>query len=249
VPKSESDLKMDPVSVGHFATTRWSQVIAAGQSQTPESKQALGTLCQNYWPPLYFFLRRQGHGVEDAEDLIQSFFLRLLERKTFKGLDRERGKFRSFLLAALKNHASDERDKAHAQKRGGGEKTLSLDLEFAEKRYLLAPSQELTPDKLFDRHWAETLIDRAFARLREEYAERGKERLFENLKDVLAGDDNRPGHREIARELDMTVGAVGVALYRMRGRYANALREEIAQTLARSEDVDEEIRGLFGVFE
>ena len=232
-----------------FVTTRWSVVLAAGRDSTAESRQALETLCETYWQPLYFFLRRRGQSVEEAEDLIQGFFVRLLDKKILEKVEPDHGKFRYFLLAVLKNHLSEERKRGQAQKRGGGKIPFSLDIEGAEHRYRLEAPQEMTPDKIYARRWAMTVLERVLERLRDSYAGGGKQNLFERLEGHLTGKGILNPYQQIAEELEITEGAVKVAVHRLRKRFGDHLREEIAQTVATPEEVDEEIQNLRSLLE
>ena len=202
-------------------------------------------MCQTYWFPLYAFLRRQGHNSNQAEEYTQAFFARLLEKHGLRLADSKRGKFRSFLLVALKNFLADERDRARAKKRGGGRTILSLDFQNAENQYTLQPAQQMPPEKLFERSWALTVLERTMARLQDEFASAKKRRVFGHLKVYLTAEkDSIPYHR-IADKLKMTEGAVKVAVHRLRHRYRELLRDEIAQTVATEDQIDEEIRDLF----
>jgi len=232
------------VRAGQFATTHWSIVLAAGERGSPESETALATLCETYWYPLYAYVRRRGHTAEDAQDLTQAFFAVLLEKEYVRAADRERGRFRSFLLTALKRFLSKERNKARAQKRGGGRLTISLDIESGESLYAREPSHEWTPERVFERRWALTLLDQTMARLRRKYVETGKAELFDRLKAFVAGEGDAPAYGEVAKEMGMTEGAVKVAVHRLRQRYRDALRSEIAQTVADPADVDDELDHL-----
>ncbi len=228
-----------------FAATHWSLVLAAGRDSTPAARAALEKLCRTYWPPLYSFARRSGLAPADAQDLTQGFFLQLLERDFLAGVDPAKGKFRSFLLASLKHYLSNERDRARAQKRGGGRAPVSIDAQDAEGRYLIEPADPMTPEKLYERRWALTVIDQALARLQNEYAASGRGAIFEKLKGELTSTAARPPHAEIGRELGLTPGAVKVAAHRLRQRFGEMLRAEIAETVARPEDIEEEIQHLF----
>ena len=228
-----------------FAATHWSLVLAAGRDSTPAARAALEKLCRTYWPPLYSFARRSGLAPADAQDLTQGFFLQLLERDFLAGVDPAKGKFRSFLLASLKHYLSNERDRARAQKRGGGRAPVSIDAQDAEGRYLIEPADPMTPEKLYERRWALTVIDQALARLQNEYAASGRGAIFEKLKGELTSTASRPPHAEIGRELGLTPGAVKVAAHRLRQRFGEMLRAEIAETVARPEDIEEEIQHLF----
>jgi RNA polymerase sigma-70 factor (ECF subfamily) len=205
----------------------------------------MGTLCRTYWFPLYAFLRRQGHNSNQAEEYTQAFFTRLLEKRGLRLADSRRGKFRSFLLAALKNFLADERDRARAKKRGGGHKVLSLDFENAENQYTLQPAQQLPPEKLFERSWALTVLERAMVRLQDESRSAKKRKAFEHLKVYLTAEKDSIPYREVADKLKMAEGAVKVAVHRLRHRYRHLLRDEIAQTVATEKQIDEEIRDLF----
>jgi RNA polymerase sigma-70 factor (ECF subfamily) len=239
--------KDEPISgsAGGFATTRWSMVLAAGKGASPNAVAALATLCQMYWYPLYAFVRRLGHQPADAQDLTQEFFARLLEKQYLRVADPERGRFRSFLLSAFKHFLSKERDRTKARKRGGGRKVLSLDFEAGESRYSLEPTHEATPEKTYERRWALTLLDQVFTRFHEEFDRTRRRKEFDHLKVYLTGEATTLSYREAAAELGMTEGAVKVAVHRLRRRYRELVREEIGQTVAGPEDVDEELRRLF----
>ena len=228
----------------HFATTRWSLVLDARESLTPQAQGALASLCELYWYPLYAYLRRRGHTVENAQDLTQGFFARLLEKRSLRVVDRARGRFRSFLLASLDNYVSNERDREYAQKRGGGTFTFSLDGSEAEERYRLEPQDQLTPETIFDRNWALTVLDRVLTKLSTDLHAEGKGELFERLKPCLIGDPDRGSYQELAEALGMTEAAVKVAVHRLRRRYRQRLHAEIAQTVEHPEDVDLELRHL-----
>jgi RNA polymerase sigma-70 factor (ECF subfamily) len=228
-----------------FKTTRWSLVLAAQQGSTPEAHAALSTLCQLYWYPLYAFIRRQGHGPEDAHDLAQGFFTRMLEKRPFAGADQKRGRFRSWLLGALQHYLSNVRDAERALKRGGGQNPLSLDSVAAENQYrFLEPVDELTPERLFERQWALALLERVLALVREEYVRRGKEPLFDVLKGTLQGEASESSYEELAARLGCRPGTLKVAAHRLRRSYRRLLREEIAQTVDSPEDIEDELRNL-----
>lgn len=228
-----------------FATTNWSMVLAAGDAAAPQSRLALAALCQGYWYPLYAFIRRQGHAPEQSLDLTQEFFLRFLEKDFLRSVDRGKGKFRSFLLVACKHFLANERDRALAQKRGGAVKIVSIDPAEAEARYGLEPAHTATPEKLYERRWAMTLLDQVLSRLRQEFSAGGKSKLFEVLKGFLTGERTIVRYAQAAEELGMTEGSVKTVVHRLRGRYRELLREEIARTLQDSSQVDDEIRDLF----
>lgn len=234
-----------PESPGPFASTRWSLVAAAGRSSSAESAQALAVLCETYWYPLYAYVRRGGHGAHEAQDLTQEFFARLLARGNLRTADRQRGKFRTFLLASLKNFLASEWRKEQAQKRGGGCAAVSLDFAVGESRYSLEPAHELTPERIFERRWALTLLDQAITKLRDEFVNAGKVDLFDSLKGTLGGESAAASYGEIANRLDITEGAVKTAAHRLRRRCRELLRAEIAQTVAKDEDIDDELRELF----
>ncbi len=202
-------------------------------------------MCETYWYPLYVFIRRKGFQFAEAQDLTQSFFAQLLEKDRLRVADPERGRFRSFLLASLNNFLSNWQREARAVKRGGAVSTISLDFESGESRYDVEPSNDLTPEKLFERRWAMTLLTNAVAKLREEYDKAGKLALFESLKGNLGGDTGRVPYKEIADQLGMSEGAIKIAAHRLRQRCRDILRGEISQTVATPEDIDEELRHLF----
>lgn len=236
----------DADPAGRFATTHWSVIAAAQDRASPQAREALATLCRSYWYPLYVFVRRQGHGPEESQDLTQEYFARLLEKDFLDAVDPAKGKFRSFLLAACKHFLCNERDRQNAQKRGGHCDIISIDLPRAEERYRLEPADHLTPEKLFERRWALTLLEQVLARLREEFARSDKGPLFEQLKGFLAGKKADTSYEEAAVRLSLSEGAVKVAVHRLRKRYRELLQEEIARTLGDPRQVEEEIRALFG---
>ena len=239
--------RRNPTSAGgaRFATTRWSIVLAAGQSSAPQQKQALETLCQSYWFPLYAYLRRRGYESHQAEDLTQEFFARMLEKQDFRSADPKCGKFRSFLLVRLKYFLSDQRDRDQAQKRGGGRKVLSLNSENAEGQYSLEPATQLSPEMLFEKAWALTVLERTMGRLEAEMASKGRQELFDHLKVYLTTDKDDIPYQDMATELSMTEGSVRVAVHRLRRQYRKFLRDEVAQTVADDDQIDEEMGSLF----
>jgi RNA polymerase sigma factor (sigma-70 family) len=227
-----------------FTATRWTVVLAAAKGrESPEASDAMAELCRIYWYPLYAFIRRRGYGSHEAEDLTQEFFARLLEKHFLADVQREKGKFRAFLLAAVKNFLANERDRTLAQKRGGGQAVIAWESLNAEARYRLEPSHRLTPEKLFERRWALTMLDQVLARLQGEFDEGGKTRLFEALKGALTGGLVET-YAAIAERLGMSQVAVKVAVHRLRRRYRELLREAIAHTVADPAEIDEEIRYL-----
>jgi RNA polymerase sigma-70 factor (ECF subfamily) len=217
-------------------------VVLAAQGDQPEAHRALESLCTNYWYPLYAFVRRQGRDPHDAQDLTQAFFAKLLEKGWLDGVAREKGKFRSFLLASMKHFLANERDHAHAQKRGGGRPLISLDAGSAESRYAMEPQDSATPETIFDRRWALTLLEQVIGRLRAEWATAGKSDLFDELKATLSGQQSR--YAQIAKRLATSEGAVKVAAHRLRQRYRELIRNEVAQTVGDDGDVDDELRDL-----
>jgi RNA polymerase sigma factor (sigma-70 family) len=232
-----------PSGGGAFKTTHWSLVRAAADSGSPAGRKALATLCRIYWPPVYNYIRRRGKDAAEAEDLTQSFFTYLLENKSFKVADRDRGRFRSFLLASVKNYLANEWDRARAQKRGGGAQVLALALDSAESRYRDVPSHDRTPEKVFERSWAISVCDRVLSRLEREMGRRGHERRFAVLSPFIIGDPDNT-YAEAGKALGLGGSAVKVAIHRMRRRFGALLREEIAQTVSSSDDVDRELREL-----
>jgi len=230
-----------------FVSTHWSMVLAAGHSSAPGAREALGKLCGSYWFPLYAFIRRQGHTPHDAQDSTQQFFVWLIEHKHLRVADAERGKFRSFLLTMLKHFLSDERKKVRAQKRGGGQELLSLDAQSAEDRYCLELATDVIPETYFDRRWALTVMEQTVARLREEYIVADRAELFEELKHFQPGEETGLSYAEVAVRLGLTESAVKSAIYRLRQRHGDLLREEIAHTVTTPAEVDEEIRHLIAV--
>jgi len=231
-------------AIAVFATTHWSVVLSAADSRSATAQEALEKLCRTYWYPIYAYLRRRGGGEHDAQDLTQGFFAQLLERRSIQSVEREKGKFRSFLLASLNYYVADERDRANAQKRGGGREVLSLDVQEAEQRYRLEPVDERSPEKIFEHRWAMALLDQVLVRLGQEFAEAGKRELFERLQAFLVEGTGERTYAEVAREMGMTEEAVKKAAQRIRQRYHQLFREEIAQTVASPAEVDEELRHL-----
>lgn len=235
----------DRGGTGRFATTHWSVVRAAGKSSSPRYKEAMGTLCKIYWFPLYAYLRRQGYNNNEAEEYTQAFFAQLLEKHGLRLADPKQGKFRTFLLISLKYFLANERNRARAKKRGGGRKLLSLNFENAENRYALEPSHELSPEKLFERSWALAVLERTMRRLSAEAVKTKKQKLLDHLKVFLTVRKNSVPYHKVADELGMSEGAVKVAMHRLRRRYRQLLRDEIAQTVSTEDQIDEEIRDLF----
>lgn len=236
-----------PRSTPVFGTTHWSVVLAAGDASSPEAQNALARLCQLYWYPLYCCVRRHGRSPEDSQDLTQAFFAKLIEKNQISLADRERGRFRTFLLRSLENFLRNQHAKSESQKRGGGREIVSWDAQLAEDRYQEEPSADLSPEDLFERRWASTLITETLARLRRELALSGRDELFDQLEPHLWGDDTSTPYAEIAAGLDMTVVAVKVTVHRLRSRFRALLRDEISQTVADPSEVEDEMRRLFQV--
>jgi RNA polymerase sigma-70 factor (ECF subfamily) len=236
-------------SPGHFPTTHWSRVAAAGDPFAPEARDALATLCNAYWYPLYAYIRRQGHTPEQAQDFTQDFFAYLLERDLFAKADPVRGRFRSFLRGVCAHYLADQRDRQRAQKRGGGRVVLSIDATDAESRYTREPAHELTAERIFDRSWALTLLTRVLDQLQREYDDAGRSAIFEGLRGVLTGGPQAVAYATIADRLGMNEGAVRVAVHRLRKRYGVLLRQEIAATVDDPGEIDDEIRALFAALD
>lgn len=228
-----------------FHTTRWSLIrSAAGGSDRSLARAALEELCELYWRPLYSWLRRNGSTAHEAEDLVQGFYVALLERDDFTRLAPERGRFRSFLLASLRHYVSNQRDYDRAAKRGGGLRRFSLDVDAAEKRLIREPSDQSSQDALYDRVWAETVLERAHERLQAQYATAGRRERYAALAPHLAGAGAQ-SYARVAGDLGLTEGAVKVAVHRLRQEFRDALRAEIAQTVDEPEEIDAEIQDLF----
>jgi RNA polymerase sigma-70 factor (ECF subfamily) len=231
-----------------FTTTHWSLVLAA-QGESTEAKAALEKLCRTYWWPLYGFVRREGYKPEDAQDLTQAFFARLLDRKDLETVSQERGRLRSYLLASLKNFLSKARHREMTVKRGEGRPLISLDDLLARERADQEPAHKLSADRIYERRWALTLLAQVLVRLGAEYEAAGKLPLFDRLKELLAGESGQPSQAKIAAELQMTENAVKQAFHRLRYRYRQLLHEEIAQTVAAQDDVEDELRHFMAVLQ
>jgi RNA polymerase sigma factor (sigma-70 family) len=220
-------------------------VLLAGQTKVPQADKALESLCRTYWSPLYAYVRRQGHSPHDAQDLTQEFFARLLEKKYLALASRERGRFRSFLLKSLQHFLVNEWQRGQSQKRGGGCEIFSLEDEAAERSYLQQPAaDQLPPESLYDKLWAMTLLERAMERLGGEYAATGRRELFDRLQPLLLTEGTGDSYRQAAGVLGLSEGAMKVAVHRVRQRFREAVRAEIAQTVATPAEVDEELRCL-----
>ena len=238
---------MEPPPRAAFVTTHWSVVVSAVRSDTTQSRNALEQLCRVYWYPLYAYVRRRGHSPEDAQDLTQEFFARLLERNWLARADQARGRFRTFLLVAMERFLANEWDKARALKRGGGMPTLPLQFDTAETRYGAEPADPRTPEQSFERRWAIALLDEVLHRLDTEQQAEGKAAQFAALKPSLVGSRASLPYEQIAQATGLSEGAVKVAVHRLRQRYRELLRAEIAHTVTSAEDVDIEMRHLFNV--
>jgi RNA polymerase sigma-70 factor (ECF subfamily) len=238
----------NPSSRDLFLTTRWTVVVAAGQSSAPQAEQALEELCRSYWYPLYAYVRRSGYSKEAAEDLTQGFFARFLRKNYLSDLSAEKGRFRGFLLASLKHYLANERDHGRALKRGGGAVHFPLDWNEADARYQIADAAAVSPDRAYDRAWAIALLGKVIGRLRDECIAEGQGGRFDCLKIYLTVDSGDVPHSEVAAALGMNEGSVRVAVHRLRKRYRELLRTEVAQTLADPALVDGEMEALLSVF-
>ncbi|MEX2270251.1 MAG: hypothetical protein WD690_02180 [Vicinamibacterales bacterium] len=229
-----------------FATTRWSLILEAADAASPRQDVALGTLCESYWAPVYAFIRRSGKSPDDARDLTQMFFVRVLEKGFFGEADRTRGRFRSFLFSSVRHFLANQHDWAVAHKRGGGAPMLSLEFDDGERRYSLEPADEDTPERAYERTWAQAVLDAAMTRVQARYVEGGRGDLFARLKPYLTGEE--PGsYAELAAAGGGTPGQLRVAVHRLRQDYGRALRDTISETVERPEDVDEELGYLLEV--
>ena len=231
-----------------FLTTRWTMVSEAGAGDSPDSAEALAQLCQAYWFPLYAYVRRAGESKEDAEDITQGFFLDLLERSDLADLDRDKGRFRSFLLASLKHYISNDRDRKRTKKRGGGVTHLALDWENADAKFGLSSDSIFSPEATFDREWAKILLERVLLQLGDEFSSAGKSAEFAGLKKFLTTGRGEIPYEEAALELGMKATALRVAVHRLRKRYRALLKAEIARTISASESVEEELAALMNAF-
>jgi RNA polymerase sigma-70 factor (ECF subfamily) len=233
-------------NAGHFATTHWSLVLAAGNGKHEESSRALEKLCRAYWPPLYAYVRRRVNDVHEAQDLTQAFFERLLEKEYLADADPDRGRFRSFLIIAFKRFLSKEHDKATALKRGGNQLTFTVDFESQDKNWGEL-RDNLTAEQIYERQWAVTLLARVMDRLQREMERSGKSQQFHLLKAFIGGADSAT-YFNVAPALDLSESAARMAASRLRGRYRELLREEIAQTVQSQEEIENEIQQLFDTF-
>jgi RNA polymerase sigma-70 factor (ECF subfamily) len=232
-----------------FSTTHWSVVLAAGDSQNPDSRTALATLCQGYWYPIYAYLRSLGHDPEAAQDLVQGFFVHILEKRSLRVARPDRGRFRSFLKTALRHHIINEWERGQAQKRGGGERHMPIDTTAAESRFHNEPAAGQSPERAFEKRWAGLLLTRTLDQLREEMMNSGAPDRLHRLEPFLTGLHPTASYGEVAADLDMSVSAVKVAVHRMRRRFGQLLRQEVAQTVDDPSEIDGEIRYLFSVID
>lgn len=244
--ESSDESNLQRHNAGQFATTHWSLVLAAGNREHEESNRALEKLCRAYWPPLYAYVRRRVRNIYEAQDLTQAFIERLLEKGYLADANPERGRFRAFLITACKRFLSKEQDKAAARKRGGGQTIFAVDFESQDRNFGQL-NDTLTAERIYERQWAVTLLNRVMARLQREMERNGKAQQFHLLKDLIGGTETE-AYAEIAPALGLSESAARMAASRLRGRYRELLREEIAQTVAREADIEDEVRHLFAVF-
>jgi RNA polymerase sigma-70 factor (ECF subfamily) len=244
----DSQLRADaPATAAGFHTTHWTMVLAAQEKDGTVAREALAGLCSTYWYPLYAFVRRQGSSPHDAEDLTQEFFHRFLERDSLAYVRPAAGKFRSFLLACLKNFLANERERAQTQRRGGGRQFIPLDGDEAKARYASEPADQRTPESMFERRWAFAVLERTMTELRHEYAATEKSDLFEALQGFLPGGQGDASRAELAASRGMSPGALDVAIHRLRQRFGALLREQVARTVSSDAEVDEELRHLISM--
>ncbi len=247
-PKEDSNqARLDKGASARFQTTLWTAVRSAGDHSSPRSEAALAQLCQTYWMPVYAFIRKRGSPREEAADLTQSFFAKFLEMNTVARADRGRGRFRSFIMSSLGNFLCDEHDRASALKRGGGKPILSLDFQHAELEFSQESTKPTTPSTTFEKHWATTLLNRVMQRVEAEQRQNGRGDLFEHLQRHLWGDSDSVPYGELARRLGMSMVNLRVSAHRIRQRYREILREEIADTVDTDAEIEGEIRHLMRV--
>lgn len=236
--------------MGQFlSTTQWSSIILLKDLKNPEAQIALANLFKKYWTPLYIYVRRKGYNVEDSQDLVQGFFTDLIEKEYLKKADKEKGRFRSFLLSSMNHYLINEWDKKKALKRGGDKIILSLDFEEAEGNYKKEPSSSLSPDKIYERQWVVSLLNMVLDKLKQEFTENGKEQVYEEIKGCMTYEDTDTTYSEIAQKLGMSEGAIKVTIHRARKRFKELLHNEIMQTVANPNEIDDEIRYLFLAFD
>lgn len=251
MPASDSEIPREGGSptVARFGETHWSVILSAMDKQRPlEAADALERLCRVYWPPLYAYVRRLGERPHDAQDLTQEFFARFLDKDYLAAVDQAKGRFRSFMLAALKHFLANERDKQRAQKRGGGCSFVPIDFHNAESHCSFEPAESLTPEVIFQRRWASALLGEALARLRNEYTATGKAALYEQLKPTLTEGRGSIAYAELAASLGMSQAAVKMAVHRLRQRHRDAIRSEIASTIADPSEIEDELREVLRAF-
>jgi RNA polymerase sigma-70 factor (ECF subfamily) len=248
MPLSHSDPRSDHSGNDPFLTTHWSLVVEAADRGSPASAAALEALCRNYWLPLYHYVRRRAANLDEAHDLTQEFFARLLEKNYLAAAQPERGRFRAFLLTAFKHFLANEWEKTRAQKRSGGRPAIPLDFRTGDSHHAIEPAAGLTPDETYDREWAMTLLSAVLASLQEEFARDGKQAEFDALKGFLTGEHAAETFAAAARDLGRSEGAVKMSVQRLKGRFRERLREKIAQTVSRPDEIDAEIRDLFAAF-
>lgn len=246
ITASLSPMQREPISAA-FRTTQWTVILEAANPDALSDGAAFSSLYQAYWYPLYAYVRRRGFVSAEAEDITQNFFTRLVSKEALSGIKRDGGKFRSFLLRSLDNFLANEWDRAQAQKRGGGQRVLSFNVEEGEALFLLEMADAETPESLFEKRWALAVLEHVTAQLRSEFEAAGKGNLFDQLRPLLQGDRSGPAYATIAAQHKMTEGAVKVAVHRMRHRYGELLWEEIARTVSSPAEVDEELRYLISV--
>jgi len=247
MPANESEGRAQTPPQGLFVTTHWSVVLAAKDKASPDCAQALETLCQTYWYPLYAFIRGSGYSPPDAQDLTQGFFARLLAKDYLRVVEPEKGRFRAFLKMALKRFLAHEWERGRAEKRGGGRACLSFDTAMAEQRFQAEGGDRLGPDQIYDRRWALTLLGEVTARLEREYTAARKASELQQLKPYLTAERGSIPYAELALELQTSEGAARVAVHRLRKRFRELFREVIAETVSGTEEVEEELRHVIGV--
>jgi RNA polymerase sigma-70 factor (ECF subfamily) len=241
-PESNDEAKASPHA---FTETRWSKVMLAGQGDSELSREALEILCTRYWFPIYSFIRRRGSGSHDAEDLTQQFFAHMLEKNALANADRNKGRFRNFLVGALVHFLSNKVRKEKAQKRGGGQSPITVDLSTGEERYLQEPDPSLTPEECYDRMWATTLLETAYQRLESDFAKAGHRSRFDYLKAFLGKNQTKKDYVDAATKLNMTTKSVQSAVFRLRQRYRQLVRMEVAETVVMSDEIENELGQLF----
>lgn len=244
MPTGATSAGESPRPQNYFATTHWTVVMAASRSDTTRARTALDELCQGYWYPLYAYVRRRGYKPEDAEDLTQEFFRTLLEKEYLKAADREKGRFRTFLLVALQRFLANDWDRARAEKRGGRLEHVSLDTSSAETRYQVEAASEISPERIYDRRWAFTLLGRTMAHLRAEFVASGKQDEFEQIKECLTADRGSLDYGALSQRTGLSEGTLRVGIHRLRKRFREVFRQEVAQTVATPAEIDAEMRHL-----